>query len=481
MGVGTLPRSGAWIPFFRPPDYQAMSFITSDPGSALLLHAALLSHSRLDAAAADLATRLAGIADADRVAIGLVDGVQARVIALSHGVTIDAGQDLAALLAAVMDEAIDQGASIAYPQLAGQPRIVAVHADLARRHGGSAFTIPLVVAGRMAGAITFERHGAVREDALALADCEALVQSLAPLLLLRRDSERSLAAHAAAAFAATLRRLRLETGPGRAFAAALVMAALAAFFLLPVSYDVTAPVRLEGAVQRALTAPDDGYLQQVNVRPGDEVEAGQVLVELAQQDLQLERSKAESELAQHESGYGTALAQADRSMLVAYRARADQARSRLDLISGQIARSRITAPFDGVVLSGDLSQSLGTPVQRGSPLMVVAPLDRYRLIVEADERDIADVRRGAPGRITLTALPEQVFRFSTERIAPVAVTRDGRHFFEVEGKLDSASDILRPGLEGVARIAAPARPLASAAGHRIRTWVRMSLWSLGWW
>ena len=79
------------------------------------------------------------------------------------------------------------------------------------------------------------------------------------------------------------------------------------------------------------------------------------------------------------------------------------------------------------------------------------------------------------------ALPEQVFRFSTERIAPVAVTRDGRHFFEVEGKLDSASDVLRPGLEGIARIAAPERPLASAVGHRIRTWIRMSLWSLGWW
>lgn len=481
MDGGAVPRSGAWIPNFGSADYQAMSFITSHPGSALLLHAALLSHTRLDTAAADLATRLAGVAAADRVAIGLVDGAQARVIALSHGVTIDARQDLAAGLGAAMDEAIDQAASIAYPQRAGQPRIVAAHAELISRHGGSAYTVPLAVAERMVGAITFEWHGAAREDALASADCEALVQSLAPLLLLRRDSERSLAAHAAAAFAATLRRVRLETGPGRALGAVLGLATLAAFFLLPVSYDVTAPVRLEGAVQRALTAPDDGYLQQVNVRPGDAVKAGQVLVELAQQDLQLERSKAESELAQHESGYGTALAQADRAMLVAYQARADQARSRLELISRQIARSRITAPFDGVVLSGDLSQSLGTPVQRGSPLMVVAPLDRYRLIVEADERDIADVHRGSPGRITLTALPEQVFRFSTERIAPVAVTRDGRHFFEVEGKLDAAPDVLRPGLEGVARIAAPARPLASAAGRRILTWIRMSFWSLGWW
>ena len=457
-----------------------MSFNTSHPSSALSLHAALLTHSRLDAAAADLATRLAGIAGAERVAIGLVDGSQVRVIALSHGVTVDARQDLAALLGAAMDEAIDQAASVAWPQTGGQPRIVASHADLAGRHGGSVFTIPLVADQRMEGAITFERHGDAGLDALSLADCEALVQSLAPLLLLRRDSERSLPAHALAALKNTGRRLRMETGPGRAVIAAFGVAALAAFFLAPVSYDVTAPVRLEGAVQRALTAPDDGYLQQVNVRPGDAVKAGQVLAELGQQDLQLERSKTEGELAQHESGYGTALALADRSMLVAYQARADQARSRLDLISRQIARARISAPFDGVVISGDLTQSLGTPVQRGSPLMVVAPLDRYRLIVEVDERDIAEVGNGAPGRITLTALPEQVFRFSTERIAPVAVTREGRHFFEVEGRLDGGAGVLRPGLEGIARIAAPARPLASALGHRLRTWLRMSLWSLGW-
>jgi hypothetical protein len=460
-----------------------MSFLPSDPGSALALHAALLSHSRLDAAAADLATRLARIAGVDQVAIGLLEGAQVRVIALSHGATIDARQDLAALLAAAMEEAIDQSATVVYPQSAGQPRIIAAHADLAGRRGSSVFTIPLAVDGSMAGAITMERHGAARPDALSLAACETLVLSLAPLLLLLRDRERSLAAHAGAALKNAARRIRMQTGPGRALAAGLALVALAAFCLAPLPYDVSAPVRLEGAIQRALTAPDDGYLQQVNVRPGDVVKAGQVLAELGQQDLQLERTKTESELAQHESGYGAALAQADRSMLVAYQARADQARSRLDLISRQIARSRISAPFDGVILSGDLSQALGTPVQRGSPLMVVAPLDRYRLIAEVDERDIADVRDGAPGRITLAALPEQVFRFSTERIAPVAVTRDGRHFFEVEGKLDAGAGAgaIRPGLEGIARIAAPARPLASALGHRLRTWLRMSLWSLGWW
>jgi multidrug resistance efflux pump len=264
-------------------------------------------------------------------------------------------------------------------------------------------------------------------------------------------------------------------------AVAAAAPALAASFLLPLPYQVTAPVRLEGAVQRALTAPDDGYIQQVSARPGDMVKAGQVLAELAQQDLQLERSKIESELAQYEGGYGVALAQADRPTLIAYQAKADQARSRLELISHQIERARIVAPFDGVVISGDLTQSLGAPVQKGNPLLVVAPHDSYRLMVEVDERDIADVAAGAAGKIRLTALPDQAIPFAIERIAPVAVSRDGRHFFEAEGRLQSGSAVIRPGLEGIARVDALARPLAAMLGHRLHAWLRLSLWSLGWW
>jgi multidrug resistance efflux pump len=44
------------------------------------------------------------------------------------------------------------------------------------------------------------------------------------------------------------------------------------------------------------------------VRPGDLVKAGQVLAELAEQDLQLEHNRWASELAQHENAYAAAMA-----------------------------------------------------------------------------------------------------------------------------------------------------------------------------
>ena len=61
---------------------------------------------------------------------------------------------------------------------------------------------------------------------------------------------------------------------------------------------------------------------------------------------------------------------------------------------------------------GDLSQSLGSPVERGEVLFEVAPLDDYRIIVEIDERDISMVSAGQLGTLTLAALPGESFELT---------------------------------------------------------------------
>src|SRR5262249_28181943 len=141
-----------------------------------------------------------------------------------------------------------------------------------------------------------------------------------------------------------------------------------------------------------------------------------------------------------------AMARSDRALLMVNQAKAAEARAQLELVEQQIERAHVKAPFDGIVISGDLTQSLGAPVQRGNVLMVIAPRDRFRLMVEVDERDIADIRPEAAGRLRLAALPGESYAFRTERVAPLAVARDGRNFFEVEGRFEAATPALRPGL-----------------------------------
>ena len=159
--------------------------------------------------------------------------------------------------------------------------------------------------------------------------------------------------------------------------------------------------------------------------------------------------------------------------------KADAARAQLELVEQQIARSRIRAPFDGVVIKGDLSQSLGAPVQRGDVLLTVAPANAFRIIVEVDERDIGDVRLGQQGTLALAALPHATQGFRVVRVTPVASAKDGRNFYEVEGQLQTSAEALRPGLQGVAKIAAGQQSLGWIWTHRVADWARLALWSLG--
>ena len=453
-----------------------------DARSALELQAAVLARRRFDEAAVTFVTQFATLSGFERASIGFVENGYASVVAISHGAALDTAEDAAREVAAAMDEAIDQAATVLYPvPTHTAPRITLCHAALARRHGTSTCTFPIVDGEAIVGAVTAEF---APDRVLAGADtelCEHLVSLVGPILALKRENERPFWSKARQSLRVAWKRLLSPGEPALklSLAAAIISAVVVLF--LPFPYHVSAPARLEGSIQRAVVAASDGYIEQVSVRPGDPVKQGQVLAELAQHDLRLERSKWESELAQQVNAYGAALARADRALLMVNHAKAAEARAQLELIEQQIERAQLKAPFDGVVISGDLTQSLGAPVRRGDTLMVVAPRDRYRLIVEVDERDIADVQVGSRGGIALAALPAHPLPFQVQRVTPISATRDGRHFFEVEGKLEAGGAALRPGLQGVARIEADSRPLAARAFGRLLTWLRLQLWAWGGW
>lgn len=444
-------------------------------GLVLELQAAVLSQAGLAQSAAALATELAGALRCDRVTVGWLERGCTRVIAASHSLEFDARHALFERIGAAMDEAIEQAATIVLPAVEpSSPCVTLAHGEVLALLGGSVCTVPLVDAGRAVGAITLERTGTVL-GATEAAYCEDIACLVGPLLELKRKSERSPV------------RVALDTwgkwsaGPAHAskWATLAVVAAAAGATLVPVSYHVGAPARLEGSVQRIVAAPIDGYLEQVNVRPGDRVRANDVIAELSQRDLQSERTKFQSELAQQENLYGAALARADRAQLVIHHAKAAEVQAQLALVEHQMQRARIRAPFDGVVIKGDLAQSLGAPVQRGEVLMTLAPDEGFRLIVEVDERDIAQLRSGLPGWLALAATPGETLAFRVRRILPVAVAADGRNFFEVEGAFDTAGGALRPGLRGIAKIAVGERTLLWIATHRVVDWLRLAAWSLG--
>jgi multidrug resistance efflux pump len=447
----------------------------------LQLQATALSHEDGRSAATAVATELATLLHCERVSIGFVQGASTTVEAVSHSPSLEAERALFRDIAAAMDEAIDQGATLVHPLPAGsQPRIVRAHAQLARAQASGALcSVPLVDQQQLIGAITLERAQAgFGADDVAL--CEHVACLLGPVLQLKRRNGRSLLRHALDALQATRRRL---LGPGHpvtkltAVGAAALLLLAGALAALPGDYRVSASARIEGAVQRALVAPTDGFIHLVHARPGDSVRAGDVLAELATDELGLERQKWQSEQAQHEHGYSDAMARHDRAQMVIALARSDEARAKLELVEQALQRSRLEAPFDGTVIKGDLSQSLGAPVKRGDVLLMLAQGQGHRVIVEVDERDIGEVKLGQGGRLALAASPQSALPIRVQRITPVASTLEGRNVFEVEAAVEDAAGQLRPGLQGVAKIDVGRRPLLWIATHRAVNWLRLAWWS----
>ncbi len=447
--------------------------------TAFELVGTILEQQRFEAAATALATELATRLDCERVSIGMARKAGMRVEALSHSADFDARVQLIRDLAAAMDEAGDQDAAVVHPPIPAQPvRITREHRRLAEQHGtGAALTVPMASDGRIVGAMTFERPEGRVFDATTLELCEDVTAILGPVLMLQRDARMSLFERGKAQLG---RRLAELSGPDHPTSKLVVACLLCVLLFLSFAtgdYRVTADATLEGRVQRAIVAGLDGYIAEANARAGDIVRRGRVLGRLDDRDLLLERRKWVGRREQLHKEYRGALAVHDRTQVNIISARIAQAEAQVELLEENLLRTRLVAPFDGIVVQGDLSQSLGSPVTKGKVLFEVAPLDGYRIILEVDERDITDAAVGQRGHLTLSALPGDSLPFAVERVTPVASAEDGRNYFRVEARLEGPTRALRPGMEGVAKIDVDRRRLIWIWTHGLVDWLRLWVWA----
>jgi len=460
----------------------------ADPGEAArlrvklmlqLVGAFLMQRDFRDAATA-LVTDVASQLGCDRVTLASLERGRLRVEAVSHASQFDARSNLLTATVGAMTEALDQGEAVVHPSEREERLVVThAHAELAQLAGGAAVaSFPLTHNGRAVGALTLERAHGARFDAQTVELVEGLAGMLGPLLELQRTRHQSLPAHAAQkALDLRTRLFGPRHGGLKLGAAALVLLALFLAFAKG-AYRVGADARIEGEIQRAITAPFQGYVREAAARAGDAVKKGQIMARLDDRDLRVERARLGSQREQLAQQYRDAMARQERSQVRIVSAQIAQAEAQIALLDEQLARTEVSAPFDGVVVSGDLTQSLGAPLERGQVMFEVAPLDAYRIVLQVGEQDIADVRVGQAGELVLTPMPGQRYPLKVVKITPVSTAKDGRNVFRVEAELGARADErLRPGMEGVAKIEIGERHVAWIWTRRMVDWLSLKLWT----
>jgi multidrug resistance efflux pump len=444
---------------------------------ALEIVAACLEWEACGAASLSVATQLALRLSCDRVTIVFRDRDTPWIEAVSNSARIEHRSRWASTIGAAVTEAMDQGSAVCVPAPSdGLSFANLAHVRLRDEVSArSVWTVPFAGSGtgdRSAGAFCFESSRGV-PDRATLELCEDIAGLVGPVLEFRRRERDSLPGR----FRALMRPLR-DRPVRRNFFVALAVA-FAVFALTPGDFTIGARARLQGRVVRSMTAGVEGYLSEAHVRAGDLVKEGSLLARLDDRDLQIEHRNWIGKSVQLEREYRDALARHDRSRSSVLDAQLAQARAEVDIAVARLARTELVAPFDAIVMEGDWSQNLGSPVERGEMLFELAPLDGYRIVLEVDERDISHVEVGQTGALALKASPGEPSTMTVQRIIPIAIAEDGQTFFRVEAHLDTPRSGLRPGMEGIAKLDAGRR-------QRIRVWtrpmvdaVRLWLWRWG--
>lgn len=443
--------------------------------------ASMVDQKGFHRSAMTLATELATNYDCNRVSIGIKKSRRIVVKAMSHNADFAERSNLSRAVGAAMDESYDQCKTIIYPHTehtSELPLVTRAHETLESNQGSGAIcTIPLISEGKMTGAMTLERSADKPFDSETVEACESLAALAGPILEEKRLNEQYIFTKIARSISNQLKKI---IGPRHvAFKLSSVTAILlTAFFIFATGdFRVSAKTIIEGEIKRVVTSPFSAYVADSKVRPGDLVKQGQILAILDDKDIRLEKLKLEGQKQQLASQYRQAMAEHDRAQIRITTARNDQINAQLDLINYKLAKTSLIAPFDGIVVTGDLSQSLGAPVEKGEVLFEVAPLDTYRIILQVDERDISHVSAEKSGKLILSSLPDKEFFFTVQTVTPVSTAREGRNYFRVEAKIEKFDEQLRPGMEGVGKIYIGQENLFWIWTYKIVNWFRLWFWS----
>lgn len=462
-----------------PDEFSQIIALSSD---ILALSALVINQTHFVGACILLVNEIAARFHCSRVFLGWDDdGDYVKTVAVSHLDNFERTTEIIQLIEAAFEEALDQNAELLFPheQISEETLIVAAHKTyLQKTHATQLLSLPL------------------RKDSqhlLAVLSCEKMDGNFnekeidALRLLLNQITPWLETLHFKNQFFAT----RLKQTTEKTFnywfntenslkkLGILTLSGLFLFILLGRwDYRIEATAVVETDDLAYVTAPFDGFVDNVTVHAGDKVSSDAVLMQMNTQELMLRESEAYSDvqrfLREAEKARGN---DQNADMLIA-QARVKQAQAKLDEIRFYLQRATLKAPFEGVVIEGDKEDLLGVPIAKGDTIFKLAKLSGMYLKILVDEKDINEITEKQNGQAVLLSKPDVKLPVHVEKIIPFAqVDNAGINSFNVNVQFDDTSqNWIRPGMSGVVKIDAGKRNILWILTHKVVDFLRLYFW-----
>lgn len=205
-----------------------------------------------------------------------------------------------------------------------------------------------------------------------------------------------------------------------------------------------------------------GRIVQIGFSDGARVNRGALLVELDGSVLAAQAEQARAELGLARTSFERTEDLAKRNF-VSGSAR-DQAAAtlkiqaaRLELAEAQLAKTRITAPFNGVLGLRNISR--GDYVKDGADLVMLEDVSSMKVDLRLPERFIGQLRRGQSILVNIDAFPGRDFVATLDAL-DAQVDANGRSVL-ARGRLANSEGLLRTGMFAKARIRLKEKPTAT--------------------
>lgn len=216
------------------------------------------------------------------------------------------------------------------------------------------------------------------------------------------------------------------------------------------SYTGTAPLEARGESQ--VVAKTSGIALRVFADVGQQVRAGQPLVQIDRDRATLQVAQADAQVRKLEANYRRASQLVEQKMVSVndveqLRYDLENARASLRLARLEQSYGTVTAPISGVVAARNIKP--GNLVQINTPIFTIVDTSRLEATLNAPEREIETLKAGQTVQLSVDALAGKTFEGRIDRVSPVVDSGSGT--FRVICTFDG-SGLLQPGMFGRIRI-----------------------------
>jgi multidrug resistance efflux pump len=240
--------------------------------------------------------------------------------------------------------------------------------------------------------------------------------------------------------------------------AVLAVALLGAALLIPVRQTALAPAEIVSRQAQIISAPIDGVIDAMQVRPNQSVEVGTPLFSLDETTLRSRADVLGKEVAVADAELLAASQRAfdnpqSKGELTLLNGRAQQRRAELGAVQAQLKRTQVLAPRAGVAVFSDPNDWLGKPVTTGERILQVADPSQPAMLIELSVADAIALEPGAPVTLFLTAYPLTPLRGQIlETSYQARPSDDGVVSYRLLASIDEQPEHARLGLHGTAKL-----------------------------